>query len=87
MSIINRRNAVLGWGIWQLVKRIRPALGWGTWQVAKRAGKRKARAAVPGPGDHAGLNKSAIASIAAVTGGAVWFWRKKSSDEGADTSE
>lgn len=72
MTIINRRNAVLGWG---------------TWQVAKRIGKRKARTAVPGRGDHAGLNKSAIASIAAVTGGAVWFWRKKSSDEGADTSE
>jgi hypothetical protein len=72
MTIINRRNALLGWG---------------TWQVAKRAGKRKARAAVPGPGDHAGLNKSAIASIAAATGGAVWCWRKRSSDQAADTSD
>jgi hypothetical protein len=75
MTIINRRNAVLGWG---------------TWQVAKRIGKRKARTAVPGRGDHAGLNKSAIASIAAsvaaAAGGAVWFWRKKS-DQAAATSE
>jgi hypothetical protein len=72
MTIVNRRYAVLGWLTWQGVKTI---------------GRKKARAAVPGPGDHAGLNKSAIASIAAATGGAVWFWRKKSSDEGAETSE
>jgi hypothetical protein len=45
-------------------------------------GKRKARAAVPGGGEHAGLNKSAIASLFAAIGGALWFWRKKS-DESA----
>ena len=33
MGIINRRNAVLGWGVWK---------------VAKKAGKRKARAAAGG---------------------------------------
>jgi hypothetical protein len=33
MSIINRRNAVLGWGVWK---------------IAKRVGRRKAKAAVPG---------------------------------------
>jgi hypothetical protein len=65
MGIINRRNAVFGWGVWQ---------------VAKRFGKKKARDAVPGTGDHAGLNKSALASIAAAVGGALWFWRKKSDD-------
>jgi hypothetical protein len=63
MAIVNRRNAVLGWGVWKL---------------AKRVGKRKARAAVPGTGEHAGLNKSAIASIFAGIGGALFFWRKKS---------
>jgi hypothetical protein len=62
MGIVNRRNAVLGWGVWK---------------VAKRVGKRKARAAVPGPGEHAGLNKSAIASIFATLGGALWFWRRR----------
>jgi hypothetical protein len=83
MTIVNRRNAILGFV---------------TWEVAKRVGKKKARAAVPGKGDHAGLNKTAIASIAAAiaaaVGGAVWFWRKKSdeapamkSDQAAVTSD
>ena len=67
MTIVNRRNAVLGWG---------------AWMVAKKVGKKKMRAAVPGKGEYAGLNKSAIASIAAsiaaAVGGALWFWRKKS---------
>ena len=70
MGIFNRRNAVLGWGVWK---------------VAKKIGKRKAREAVPGTGEHAGLNKSAIASIFAAIGGALWFWRKKS-DESTTTS-
>ena len=65
MGIFNRRNAVLGWGVWK---------------VAKRFGKKKARAAVPGTGEHARLNKSAIASMLAAVGGALWFWRKKSDD-------
>jgi hypothetical protein len=65
MSIVNRRNAVMGWAVWK---------------VAKRVGKKKARDAVPGSGDHAGLNKSAIATIAAAVGGALFFWRKKSAD-------
>jgi hypothetical protein len=65
MGIINKRNAVLGWGVWK---------------VAKRFGKRKARAAVPGSGEHAGLNKSALASIFATIGGVLWFRRKKSAD-------
>jgi len=69
MGIINRRNAVLGWSVWQL---------------AKKVGKRKARAAVPGSGEHGGLNKSAIASIFAAIGGVLWFWRKKS-DESPST--
>jgi hypothetical protein len=65
MGIINRRNAVLGWGVWK---------------IAKRVGKKKARDAVPGGGEHAGLNKSALASMLAAVGGALWFWRKKSDD-------
>jgi hypothetical protein len=63
MGIINRRNAVLGWGVWKVLKNF---------------GKQKARAAVPGTGEHAGLNKGAIASMLAAAGGALWFWRKKS---------
>ena len=75
MSIINRRNAVLGYLTWQGVKGI---------------AKKKARSAVPGRGGYAGLNKSAIASIgasiAAAVGGALWFWRKKS-EQAPATSE
>jgi len=63
MGIVNRRNAVLGWAVWK---------------VTKDFGRRRARAAVPGTGEHAGLNKSAIASILAAAGGALWIWRKKS---------
>lgn len=63
MGIVNRRNALLGWGVWKL---------------AKEFGKQKAKEAVPGKGDHAGLNKGAVASIAATVGGALWIWRKKS---------
>ena len=66
MGIINRRNAVFGWSVWK---------------VMKRAGKKKAKDAVPGTGDHAGLNKSAIATIVAAIGGALLFWRKKSDGE------
>jgi hypothetical protein len=65
MGIINRRNAVLGWGVWK---------------IAKRFGKRKAKAAVPGTGEHAGLNKGAIASMLAAAGGVLWFLHKKSDD-------
>ena len=63
MSVINRRNAIMGWAVWNLMKQM---------------GKRKASDAVPGRGGHAGLNKPAIASIAAAVGGAVLVWRKKS---------
>jgi hypothetical protein len=70
MGIINRRNAVLGWGVWK---------------VAKRFGRQKVKAAVPGTGERAKLNKSAIASLFAAIGGALWFWRKKS-DESPPTS-
>jgi hypothetical protein len=75
MTIVNRRNALLGWM---------------AWQGAKTIAKRKARTAVPGRGDYAGLNKSAIvaivASVVAAVSGALWFWRK-SSDQSAATSE
>ena len=63
MSIINRRNAVLGWSVWQ---------------IAKATSKRKAKQAVPGKGDHAGLNKGAVAGLGAATVAALLFWRKKS---------
>jgi hypothetical protein len=68
MAIINRRNAVLGWAVWQ---------------IAKNVGKKKAKQAVPGPGDHAGLNKSAIASIVVAVLGGLLIWRKMSGEAAA----
>jgi hypothetical protein len=66
MAVINRRNAILGWSIWQ---------------VAKAVAKKKARDARPGTGDHAGLNKGAIATILAAVIGAIVFWRLKADSE------
>ncbi len=67
MSIVNRRNAVVGWL---------------TWLTAKRVIKRKARAAVPGTIEGTNRpNKGAIATGVAALGGLVWFWRRKSSSD------
>jgi hypothetical protein len=71
MGIINRRNAILGWGVWK---------------VTKAFGKQKAREAVPGTGDYAGLNKGAIATVGAATLAALLFWRKKSDDTSSSGS-
>jgi hypothetical protein len=66
MSILNRRNAVLGWVVW-----------WGSKQVAKQ----KAKAAVPGRVDDSMRpNKGAIATALAAIGGALWFWRRRRDD-------
>lgn len=66
MSIINRRNAVFGYAVWVTVKAY---------------GKQKAKQAVPGRGDYAGLNKGAIATIGAATvAAALLAWRLKPAD-------
>ncbi|MDX6399055.1 MAG: hypothetical protein QOJ43_2463 [Gaiellaceae bacterium] len=67
MSILNRRNAVMGWL---------------TWLAAKRVLKKKAREALPGTVEGSKRpNKGAIATVLAAIGGALWFWRRKSSDD------
>jgi hypothetical protein len=64
MSIVNRRNAVLGWTVWAF---------------AKRALKRKARAAVPGTveGSHKPNRSASALSVIAAIVGALWFWRHR----------
>lgn len=64
MGIFNRRNAVLGWIVWN---------------AGKRMGKRKAREAVPGIDPETKRpNRPAILSGLAALGGALWiFGRKK----------
>ncbi len=67
MAIVNRRNAVLGWTVWQFGKRV---------------AKRKAKGAVPGVDPETKRpNKSALVSALAALGGALWFWRKRSGGE------
>jgi hypothetical protein len=67
MSILNKRNAVLGWSVWQ---------------VAKRKAKRKAKEATPGRADDARRpNKGAVVSALAALGGALWFWRRKRTED------
>jgi hypothetical protein len=70
MAILNKRNAVLGWSVWQ---------------VSKRAAKRKAKQAAPGRVDDTKRpNKGAIVSALAAAGGALWFWRRRREDQGTD---
>ena len=64
MGIVNRRNAVLGWTVWQ---------------VGKRLAKRKAKGALPSVDPETKRpNKSAMIAAGAALGGALMFWRKKS---------
>jgi hypothetical protein len=63
MSIVNRRNAVMGWAVWK---------------VAKRAGKKKARSAAPTIEDGK-PNKSLIAVVLAAAAGALAFVRGRRS--------
>jgi hypothetical protein len=68
MGLMNKRNAVLGWTVWQLGKRV---------------AKRKAKAAVPGRVDDSMKpNKGAITTGLAAIGGALWFWRRRRSGSG-----
>jgi hypothetical protein len=65
MSILNRRNAVIGWL---------------TWLTAKSLLKHKARQAVPGTVEGTRRpNKGAIAAGVAAAVGVLLFWRRKSS--------
>jgi hypothetical protein len=73
MSIINRRNAVVGW----------LALS-----VGKRALKKKAKDAAPSVDPETKRpNKSAVALALAGFVGVFTFWRKRSSGDDADSSD
>jgi hypothetical protein len=64
VGIVNRRNAVLGWAGWKLVKRVL---------------KRKAKSAAPTV-EGGRPNKSLLAVAVAGLAGALTFWRKRSSE-------
>ena len=60
MSIVNKRNAVLGWL---------------TWNVGKRVARKKARSAVPAI-EAGRPNRPAIAAGIGALAGTLFFWRK-----------
>jgi len=66
MGVLNKRNAILGWTVWQ---------------VGKRVAKKKAKEAVPGVDDSKRPKKGVVAAALATLGGALWFWRRRSSGD------
>lgn len=70
MSIVNRRNAVLGWAVWT---------------TAKRAAKMKARNMTPGIENRRPNAPLLAATFAGFAGaaGALAFWRKQHTAEEA----
>jgi hypothetical protein len=73
MGIVNRRNAVLGWTVWN---------------IGKRVAKRKAKVAVPSVDRETKRpNKPAIIAGLAAVGGLLMFKHKKGSDEGGPPAE
>ena len=66
MSVINKRNAVIGWV---------------AWNVAKTAAKRKAKQSVQSDNGHGRGKLIAPAAIAAAVGGAVVLWRRLSNGD------
>lgn len=65
MSIVNRRNAILGWTVWQF---------------SKVAAKRKAKQAFEPASNRRGKAAAVLSGLAA-TGGALYFWRRRRSDD------
>jgi hypothetical protein len=69
MSIVNRRNAVLGWAVWKI-----------TSNVAKSKAKRAVPTRNGGKGGWAKRGAVVGLGFAAATGAAVVLWRKKSDE-------
>jgi hypothetical protein len=67
MSIINKRNAILGWGVWT---------------VGKAQARRKAKQSLKTEDGRGGGKAAAAAAVSALAaaGGALWFWRRRSGD-------
>ncbi|MFN2469874.1 MAG: hypothetical protein ABR583_02585 [Gaiellaceae bacterium] len=59
--MINKRNAMLGWTVWQ---------------VGKRVAKRKARSAVPGIGDAEGGRVRRVLPALLIAVGALFVWHR-----------
>ena len=71
MAIVNRRNAVLGWAVWN---------------VGKRVARKKAKGAVPAVDPETKRPNAAATVLAALAalGGALMFWRQRAADPTPD---
>jgi hypothetical protein len=69
MGIVNRRNAMVGWAVWKLGKRL-----------VRRKAKAAVSSAAPGTTRGKPALLGALAAVAAL-GGALVFWRRRSSDD------
>ena len=66
MSILNRRNAILGWGVWK---------------IGKVAAKRKAKQAVQSPEGRKGKG-AVLSAVAATGGALWFWRRRRSDGDG-----
>ena len=62
MSIINKRNALIGWA---------------TWKVGKRVARRKARQTVPAVEEGRPNKPALVAGAAAALAGSLIFWKAR----------
>jgi hypothetical protein len=70
MGIVNRRNAMLGWAVWQVGKRVAEQKAKSSVSFVEGGKKKKRR-----------LSKAAFIAGVVAVGGALVFWRKKSPDD------
>ena len=69
MSIVNRRNALIGWATWSTAKR-----------VAAMKAKRAAAPRNGGGSKSKGKTTVKVVAVVAAAGGAVAFWKAKHRD-------
>ncbi len=70
MSVLNKRNALLGWLVWA---------------VAKRTAKKKVSNALPGDGDGGRKRVLVVPAVVAATVGGLLFWRRRQDDDTTDS--
>ena len=71
MSIVNRRNAMMGWAVWTVGKQVMKGKAKSAATAPARGGSRRNRAAL------------ALGALAAAGATTLFFWRRKGDVEDA----